>query len=218
MSQNVNVINNVGKDVAVIVNKENDNVQIIINLAGKKVELSTLKAGDVFKVSDVEYIVLEQFENDTTAVIRKELLEDNMEFDSNNNNWKTSSIRKYLNCDYLKELNEVFGEDNIIEHKVNLLSLDGLDDYGTSTDKVSLLDIDQYRKYRRVIGGNKDNWWWLLTSDSTSSGWSFRDVRCVGSNGNVGYDGCCSYDGGVRPFFILKSDIFVSCDSAADSQ
>ncbi len=158
MSQNVNVINNAGKDVVVTVNKENGNTQIVIDLAGNRVELSTLKAGEVFKANNVEYIVLEQLENESTAVIRKELLKDTMKFDSDNNNWKTSSIRKYLNCEYVKKLNEVFGENNIIEHTVNLLSLDGLDDYGTSIDKVSLLDIDQYRKYRKVIGENKDNW------------------------------------------------------------
>ena len=211
MSQNVNVINNVGKDVVVTVNKENGNTQIVIDLAGNKVELSTLKAGDIFKSNDGEYIVLEQFENGTTAVLRKELLEDTMKFNSDNNNWKLSSIRKYLNGDYLKELNEVFGEENIIEHAVDLLSLDGLDDYGTSIDKVSLLDIDQYRKYRKVIGENKDNWWWLLTPNSTPSGYSSDDVRYVDSGGDVGY--CwCDGSGAVRPFFILKSDIFVSCN------
>ena len=211
MSQNVNVINNVGKDVVVTVNKENGNTQIVIDLAGNKVELSTLKAGDIFKSNDGEYIVLEQFENGTTAVLRKELLEDTMKFNSDNNNWKLSSIRKYLNGDYLKELNEVFGDENIIEHAVDLLSLDGLDDYGTSIDKVRLLDIDQYRKYRKVIGENKDNWWWLLTPNSTPSGYSSDDVRYVDSGGDVGY--CwCDGSGAVRPFFILKSDIFVSCN------
>lgn len=190
MSQNVNVINNAGKDVVVTINKENGNTQIVIDLAANTVELSTLKAGEVFKVDNVEYIVLEQLGNESTAVIRKELLEDTMKFDSDNNNWKTSSIRKYLNCEYVKELNEVFGENNIIEHTVDLLSLDGLDDYGTSIDKVSLLDIDQYRKYRKVIGENKDNWWWLLTPDSTPSGYSSGSVQYVVSYGGVCYCWC----------------------------
>ena len=211
MSQNVNVINNAGKDVVVTVNKENGNTQIVIDLAGNRVELSTLKVGEVFKANNVEYIVLEQLGNESTAVIRKELLEDTMKFDSDNNNWKTSSIRKYLNCEYVKELNEVFGENNIVEHTVDLLSLDGLDDYGTSIDKVSLLDIDQYRKYRKVIGENKDNWWWLLTPNSTPSGYGSGGVRYVYSDGDVGY-GLYDGFGAVRPFFILKSSIFVSCD------
>ena len=211
MLDNVNVVNNVEKDVTVTVNNKNGNTQIVIDLAGNKVKLSTLKVGDVFKTKNIEYIVLEQLDNDTTAVIRKDLLENKMKFDSDNNNWKTSSIRKFLNGDYLKKLGESFGEDNIVEHTVDLLSLDGLDDYGVSNDKVSLLTIDQYRKYRKDIGENKYSWWWLSTPDSTPSGCSSDGVRCVDSSGGV--DCCwCDGSGAVRPFFVLKSDIFVSCD------
>ena len=138
------------------------------------------------------------------AVIRKELLEDKKKFDSNNNNWRISSIRGFLNGEYLEEIENVFGKDRIVEHAVDLLSLDGLDDYGTSNDKVSLLTIDQYRKYRKVLGENLDNLWWLLTPNSTPSGDSSRCVRCVGSYGDVFYFDC-GYDRGVRPFFILQS-------------
>lgn len=210
MSQNVNVINNVGKDVVVTVSEENGNTQIVINLAKNRVELSTLKAGEVFKVNN-EYIVLEQFENGSTAVIRKELLEDMMKFDFYDNNWKTSNIRKYLNSDYLKELNDEFGEDNIVEHTVDLLSLDGLDDYETSIDKVTFLNIGQYQKYRKIIGENKEKWWWLLTPSSTISGCCSDNVQCVHSDGTVDFYWCEDF-GGVRPFFYLKSDIFVSCN------
>ena len=208
----VNVINNVGKEVVVTVNEVNGNTQIVINLADSKAELSTLKPGDVFKVNDVEYIVLEQ-SGDTTAVLRKELLEDDMKFGSNNN-WKESDIRKYLNNEYLKEIEEVFGKENIFEHSVDLLSMDGLEDYGTCRDKVSLLTIDQYRKYRRrkLLRENKEKCWWLSTPDSTPSGYSTDGVRFVFSVGDVGYgwyDGC----GAVRPFFILSSSIFISCDN-----
>ena len=35
--------------------------------------------------------------------------------------------------------------------------MDGLDDYGTCRDRIRLLDIDQYRKYRKVLGKNMDN-------------------------------------------------------------
>ena len=210
MSNNVNVINNVGKDVLVTVSNKDGNTQIIIDLPSNKVELSTLLPGDTFKSNDVEYIVLEQFGNGTTGVITKELLKDGMRFESDNNNWKTSNIRRKLNEEYLKEL--VFGEENIVEHTVDLLSLDGLNDYGPSTDKVRLLTIDQYRKYRKILGENKDKWWWLSTPDSTPTGYGSGLVRCVGSGGDVGC-GWCGRVRGVRPFCILKSSIFVStCD------
>ena len=203
MNGNVNVINKAENDLNVTVNNVGGEIQIIIEQKSN-IDLLSLKAGDTFKVN-VEYIVLEQFVGNKTAIIRKELLKDTMAFDGDNNNWKTSDIREFLNKDYLEEIKEAFGKDKIVEHTVDLLSLDGLDDYGTSTDKVSLLTIDQYRKYRKVIGGNLDNYWWLVTPDSTSSDSSARCVRYVGSDGGVGCDGC-GWDGrGVRPFFILQS-------------
>ena len=155
----------------------------------------------------MKYIVLEQLPDKQTAVIRRYLLENEMEFDSDNNNWKTSSLRERLNNNvdgYLREVEDAFGKDQIVTHTVDLLSLDGLDDYGTSNDKISLLNIDQYRKYRKILGENMDNWWWLLTPDSTPSGSGSRYVRYVRSVGFVCCNPCDCY-GGVRPFFIVQS-------------
>ena len=168
MNNNVNVINNAGKDVVVNVNNNEGNIQIIIDLAGGQVELSSLKPGQTFSKNGVDYIVLNKLENDT-AVIRKDLLADKI-FDSDSNNWRTSSLRKYLNKEYLNKLEKDFGKENITTHEIDLLSLDGLADYGVSEDKVSLLTIDQYRTYRKVLGENKDRAWWLITPDSTPSG------------------------------------------------
>lgn len=205
---NINVINNVDKELNVIVNKENnDNIEIIIDLKNDNIDLLALKQGDVFHKNNVEYIVLEQLPDKQTVVIRKYLLENKMEFDSDNNNWKTSSIRERLNNNvdgYLREVEDAFGKDKIVTHTVDLLSLDGLDDYVTSNDKISLLTIDQYRKYRKILSENINKWWWLLTPDSTSSGSSASFVQCVDSGGDV----CCyrcGCDGGVRPFFIIQS-------------
>lgn len=205
---NINVINNVDKELNVIVNKENnDNIEIIIDLKNDNIDLLALKQGDVFHKNNVEYIVLEQLPDKQTVVIRKYLLENKMEFDSDNNNWKTSSIRERLNNNvdgYLREVEDAFGKDKIVTHTVDLLSLDGLDDYGTSNDKISLLTIDQYRKYRKILSENINKWWWLLTPDSTSSGSSASYVQYVRSGGFV-CCGRCGCGGGVRPFFIIQS-------------
>lgn len=204
MSNNVNVINKAEKDLDITVNNIDGNIQIVINAKKMDIDLLALKAGETFRVNDIEYIVLEQLDENQTVVIRKKLLEDERKFDFDNNDWRTSSIREFLNEEYLEEIEEVFGKERIVEHTVDLLSLDGLDDYGTSDDKVSLLTIDQYRKYRKVLGGNLEDWWWLITPNSTPSGESAHFVQCVGSDGDVGYDGCgCGL--GVRPFFVLQS-------------
>ena len=202
MCKKVNVINKTEKDLTVTVNDVGGDIQIIIERK-EAIDLLSLSPGEIFKVNNIEYIVLEELDGNQTAVIRKELLEDDMEFGSDSN-WNTSKIKEFLNNAYLHEIEDAFGKDRIVEHTADLMSLDGLDDYGTSIDKVSLLTIDQYRKYRKLLSGNMDRWWWLATSDSTPSGWNSRCVRCVCSDGCVNYNGCGCVRG-VRPFFVLKS-------------
>ena len=204
---NVNVINKAKEKVNVEVNEINGSIQIVIDVPPAGKELSSLKPGEVFKKNGTEYIVCEHFENGSTAIIRKECLEDGMEF-GDTNNWVESGIRKFLNGQYLKNISDDFGRDNILDHEVDLLSLDGYDDYGRTTDKVSVLTVDQYRKYHKFIG-NIDRWNWLATPYSTPSGTGASNVQIVNDSGNVNWnysDNC----NGVRPFFLLKSSISVS--------
>lgn len=201
---NIKIVNNLGEKVQVEVN----NGEITIAWIKGDRKLSDLKAGDVFKDgNDTEYIVCEQFENGTTAVVRKDLLDKKMTF-GDKNNWQNSNIRIYLHKEYLKELEEQFGKENIIYFERDLTSLDGYDDYGKCQDKVSIMSIIEYMRYHKYIG-NCDSWHYLLTPDSTPTGYGSYDVRYVYSSGCVDY-GCCSYVRAVRPFFILKSNIIVT--------
>lgn len=202
-----------------------ENGRLIININSdlkkllgiNKVELSSVKPGRVIKSAiGIEYIVLEHMENGSTRIIRKDLLSERMKFDDDNNDFSTSSLHKYLNDKYYRE--EVipgFGDDSVVTHKVDLLSLDGLDDYGACDTKVGLLTIDDYRRYRKnCLKENMDSWWWLSTPESTPSGYGGDCVRCV----SVGGDVCCNdfsfWDRGVRPDFALQSSIFVSLPEA----
>ena len=202
MTSNVNVINKVGKGVNVKVEEINGTTQIVIDIPQAKMDLTLLNPGDVFEMRGVEYIVCEQFEDGTTAVVRKECLGDTRRF-GDNNNWKNSDLRTFLNNEYYNEIKDVFGVENIVDHEVDLLSLDGYDDYGVSTDKVSVMNIDRYRKYHKYIG-NTGNWYWLSTPSSTPSGAGSSDVQCVDDDGDVVWSEC-GWVRGVRPFFILKS-------------
>ena len=207
MTNNVNVINNAGNSVDVKVSEKNGAIQIVIDVPQSGTELSLLKSSDVFEKNGVEYIVCEQLENGITAVVRKDCLDKAMSF-GDDNNWKESKWREYLNDGYLKELEAAFGTENIVDHEMDLTSLDGYDDYGVSVDKVSAMDIDRYRKYHKYIG-DTGVVHYLSTPDSTPSGYGSSCVQCVLRGGGVGY-GDCVWDGGVRPFFTLKSDILVS--------
>jgi hypothetical protein len=189
-----------------LVIKLNSDIEKVLGIA--KVNLKELTPGSEFVDSEnTKYIVIEHYENDTTRVLRKELLSETMDF-GKNNNWKESSIREYLNSEYLKSIEKLFGSENIIEHEIDLFSHDGLRDYRTSFDKVSLLTYDLYRNNRTIIGDNKDSWW-LATPDSTPSGYGDFYVQCVDGYGRVYYYDY-DWDLGVRPDLLLKSSIFVS--------
>lgn len=128
-------------------------------------------------------------------------------FDSefgNTNNYADSIVRKKLvESDFAKALINEYG-DKIAPISSNLLSLDGLDDYGTVEDDILAIPaLDLYRECRKNIP-SIDEWWYLSTPDSTPSGCGADFVRCVGSWGRVvcGWHG---NSGAVRPFFILKS-------------
>lgn len=185
---NIKIVNNLGKDVKVEVN--NGEVTITWNKEDRK--LSDLKAGDAFKDSaGTEYIVCEQFDNGTTAVVRKDLLDNKMEF-GETNDWRESKIREYLNGEYQRKLAEQFGEDNIVEFERDLTSLDGFDDYGKCQDKASVMSIIEYMRYHKHIG-NCESWHYMLTPDSTPSGYgsdrrhNAKEVRTIIINIKVQY-------------------------------
>lgn len=207
MKNNVKVINNAKKELAITVTDNDNCVEIFIDAVKGGRKLADLLPGNIFSMNDVEYIVCEQLNDGTTAVVRKNCLDKTMEF-GNNNNWKESKLREYLNTEYVNELQEVFGAENIVAHDVDLLSLDGYDNYGVSVDRVSVMNIDRYRKYHRYIG-DTGNSHWLSTPDSTPSGYGASVVQYVIVNSSVGYSGC-DWDQGVRPFFVLQSSIVVS--------
>lgn len=197
-----------------------ENESVVITVRGNKAriieifsddnltELKDLKEGKKFKVGNREFMVLEQ-SGDTTAVILSGFLHDgkNVAF-GDDSNWKNSSIRKYLNREFLKELSDSIGADNIVEHTVDLIPVDGFTNYGTCKDKVSLLTFDNYRKYRKLFSKMSD-WWWTVTPWAPTTGY-MRYVCCVRDDGFVDCNGCGGSIACIRPFCIFKSNIFVS--------
>jgi hypothetical protein len=176
--------------------------------SGQKVECNKrfskcLTIGDTFELAEVNWKIID-ITSDGYVCLADSI--GNMEFDSKNNDWRTSDLRKYLNEEFLKKMESEIGTGNLIEFERNLLSLDGQTEYGTCDDKVSLLTVDEYRKYRKLIP-NTGDWFWLISPWSTPCNDFKSSVVVVSPSCFISRSYC--YDGGgVRPFCIFSSAIF----------
>lgn len=169
---------------------------------------SGLKVGDTFELAGLTWTILDITEDGYKCIAGQ--LEDSMIFDNASNDWKSSSLRKYLNEDFFNRLASEIGEENVIPFERDLLSLDGQTEYGSCEDKISLLTVDEYRKYRKLIP-NTNFWWWLITPWSTPCNGYEKLVAVVSPSGYVNCYDC--YRGiGVRPVCIFSSSIFGSED------
>lgn len=174
-----------------------------------KVMLKDTSVGGKFDTGIGRFIVLEQKE-DCTAVITEDLYREDVKFDDDCTDYKKSSLRKLCEGEILNEFSEEFGAENICTNEAGLVTVDGQEVFGKLLTKVRPLTFDEAREYNDLLV-NKDlpNWYWTCTPWSTKErGWEYS-VAVVSPSGSIG---CNDYDDsrGVRPFCILKSNIFVS--------
>ena len=173
-----------------------------------KVALSTLKRGDVFQATGKrKYKVLEQYE-DTTKIISLDLVKENVEF-GDTSDYKTSKVKKLCDTEILKDFEKEFGAENIETHTADIITADG-QKLGTVDCKIRPITFDEAREYTDITPNNDLNdWYWTLSPWSTKErGWE-KSFVVVSPSGYVG-DYVFSFEIGVRPVCILKSNIFVS--------
>ena len=177
-------------------------------MTGKKLVGENLQIGDTFTLAGLEWKILDI--TDQGYACLAERLDKDMQLDGDSNDWKGSQLRKYLNEDIKRRIITEIGEDNLMPSKRDLLSLDGQTEYGSCEDHVSLLTVDEYRKYRSLIP-NADYWWWLITPWSTQCNKYNSAISVVSPAGNIDFSSCYSRSG-VRPFCIFSPAIFESED------
>lgn len=174
-----------------------------------KVQLGTLPVGAIFKIGDWDFIVLKH-ENGTTKVISSNLILKNVKFDDSSRNYEESNLKKRIEKEIEPIIVKEIGKDNIIEHKADLISVDMQKEFDYVGCRVRPLTFDEAREFNDLIA-NPDltDWWWTLTPWSTSERGYKYSIAVVSPRGYVrNFD--YYYRSGVRPFCILKSNIFVS--------
>ena len=171
----------------------------------KKQHMEKPKIGKTVEIAGMEWMILDKTEKGYFAILNgfdgKERT-----FDSDSNNWLSSKLREELNTKFLKKIANELGEDAVIGFDRDLLSLDGQTEYGHCEDKISLLTVDEYRKYRKLLP-NMPKWWWLITPWSTPVNDYNSTLTVVSPSGVID---CVGYGRslGVRPVCIFSSSIF----------
>lgn len=186
----------------------------------KKLRVSELSAGGVFNYAGHKWVKLDNIYNGS-LVLSYDVIFD-AEFDEDSNNWMRSSLRARLNkniCDQIviradrpvgvQSRTEMYiPRIDLIQFERDLTTDDGMTDYGTCNDYVSLLTCDEYRRYRKIIP-KCDMWWYTITAYSAVYS---RSVRFVLSDGSLLSLNACNDNLGVRPLCVLKSDVLVEPD------
>lgn len=174
-----------------------------------RVRLSTLKPGEIIKGKDHDYIVLKQDVNNT-HIISKDLMLKNVVYDEDTRDYGKSNIRSEINKKCLPIFEKDFGMNNIVEHKVDLTSVDMQIEFPAIACKVRPLTFDEAREFNDLLVKKElGDWYWTCTPWSTKErNWKYV-VAVVSPSGFISDRHCNDY-GGVRPFCIFSSSIFES--------
>lgn len=175
----------------------------------EKVVLSSLKPGETFMIGEHEFIVLEQSYG-ITNVISKNLMAENVRFDGDTRDYNKSALKRYIEKEIRPIILENVGAGNLVEHSVALTSVDNQNEFDNCICDIRPITFDEAREYNDLLV-NEDlpDCYWTLTPWSTAErGWKYC-ISVVSPSGDI-YDINCNDVLGLRPFCILKSNIFVS--------
>lgn len=184
-------------------------VESIRSSLGLGVKLADFKPEETCRIGEREFIVLGDMSGGTAVALNgyvaKIRFGDNNNFADENND-----IRREL-LEFQKEMEALVGADNFIKYTVDLTANDGMKDYGSVELEVSVMTADLRRKFAYTMDKFKtEEYEWLATAYSTPAHKDKEWVMCVSPSGDFdGNHGSCD-NGGVRPFCILNSNIFVS--------
>lgn len=163
-----------------------------------------LNVGEHFTYKGIEFICLD-FINGNILAITAQIIGE-MEFDKDNNgDWRKSSLRKYLNEEFIQKLDK----KHLIPITLDLIADNGDTTYGTCEDYVGIVSCDQYRKYRKYIPLFDECMWTCTPWDSTPNSGTASGVRGVYYNGRLNYYSANgSY--GVAPLVMFASEHLTS--------
>lgn len=175
----------------------------------EKVVLRSLKPGETFMIGEHEFIVLEQ-NYETTNVISKNLMAENVRFDGDTRDYNKSALKKYIDEKIKPIILENVGAGNLVEHSVPLTSVDNQNEFNDCICDVRPITFDESREYNDLLV-NEDlpDYYWTITPWSTAErGWKYS-IAVVSPSGDIDRNYCFG-NRGVRPLCIFSHNLFES--------
>ena len=161
-----------------------------------------LRLGEEFVYNGIRFICLDIIGGNYLAITADCWCEKrfNDNYNDGCNNWKTSTLRRFLNEDVLEEH---FDAKHLIKQTSNLTADNGDKAYGTCEDYITLLSCEQYRKYRDYVPLFEECMWALTPwRCGTGSAYYVRIVYPTGAlNNNYAH-----YSYGLAPVCLFNSD------------
>lgn len=180
-----------------------------VEIVPESAKCKNVDIGEITNIAGVEWIMLDKVD-DKVVCITKDLIRQNIMFDSASNNYANSHIRKILNDKFLEQLVQKIDKNHILDAEIDLISLDGLNAYENITDKIGLLTFDMYRKYSQIIEKYPtDKPWWLATAWSMQYR-EYGDFVCSIDKNNAIVEELVNARIGLRPVCIFSTSVFES--------
>ena len=159
-----------------------------------------------FTMGGIAWTVIQTGES-WVKCIASECVEERAFDEGNKNDFAASSLRAYLNGEFLRRLIKAGAPEGMFEEfTIDLTADDGLKNYGSDRVRIGLITCEEYRLLRDNIPPLPNDWWWTATPDSPINPF----VRGVLSDGTLATSYACDGNWGVRPLCNLKSEILVS--------
>lgn len=159
-----------------------------------------LRPGEEFVYNGIRFICLDIIGGNYLAITADCWCEQrfNVNYNDGCNNWKTSTLRRFLNEDVLEEH---FDAKHLIKQTSNLTADNGDKAYGTCEDYITLLSCEQYRKYRDYVPLFEECMWTLTPwRCDTGNAYVVRDVNPAGAvyytdaNDSIGLAPVCLFN------------------------
>lgn len=165
-------------------------------------------AGETICIAGMEFIKFPSANGKTPVVMRDVAFSSRF---GSNNDLRCSDVLKRMQENILPKIIAAVGEENVLTFQTDLTTLDGLKPYGVMKSKISLPTMNFYRKNVKIFDKYPVKaWCWFATPESAAPHSVPDWIVCVTPSGCIFTNRCDDCDFGVRPFLILKSDVFVS--------